>query len=102
MNIKERKRVFHALHAEFNIEYDFEATRLVTAVRGNKTYHYWRKTCNITRAGLYTIRIKNEHYILKNGKLIELWDEILDAIELEKINSLRDKKLNKVLNEVSR
>jgi hypothetical protein len=98
MDLEKKKRLFSQLYPEgFNIETDFEASKLIVAIRNGKPYHYWKNNCNITKDGIYTIRLFSNTYLLKEGKLIEAWNDILDAIDLEIINTLRNRKLYEIL-----
>jgi len=100
MSVELRRKTFLKLYPDdFNIEKDFEASKLIVAMRNGKPYHYWKKNCNITRDGIYTIRFFDNTYLLKDGKLIELWDKIMDAIDLEVATKSRDKKINNILDD---
>jgi len=85
--------------SNFDIETDLEVKRLVITKRGKSIYHYWRETSNINKTNIFYVRIGDENYILKEGKIIQRWDECVDAIDAEVLKVKRHKIIENVLNE---
>lgn len=83
--------------ANFDIQTDLEIKRLVIVRRGKSVYHYWRETSNINKQNIFYIRIGDESYILKEGKLVQRWDECIDAIDAEVLKVKRHKIIEGVL-----
>jgi hypothetical protein len=81
----------------FHIQEDFEIKRLVVVKRGKSVYHYWRETSNINKKNIFYIRIVDENYILKEGKIVHSWDECIDAIDAEVLKVKRHKIIENIL-----
>ena len=84
-----------------------DVKRLVIAVRGNTSYHYWRDCKMIDKSGMFQVQetVKDGTYnitgayILYNKKKIGDWNKVMDIIEALEIERLRDKIISKILND---
>lgn len=80
--------------------------RLVVSTRGNKTYHYWRKTYKIDKSSMFYIQestshkgieVSSKHYVIYRGVPINSYDEICDIIDSLILQRSREMKLNKII-----
>jgi hypothetical protein len=81
---------------------------VIVISKKGKPYHYFRPCKTITKSGLYCVetfdeisedltKININYQAIWNGKEIEIFDDIVIAIETLKNQKLRDWKINNLL-----
>ena len=81
---------------------------VIVISKKGKPYHYFRPCKTITKSGLYCVetfdetpdltKINIKYQAIYNGKEIEIFDDIMIAIEQLKIQKLGSWRLKKIIN----
>lgn len=70
-----------------------EIKKLIITKRG----HHFRTVKNLGPIGMFVVHFENETHIFNNKKKIVFVDEMFDCIESWRLEWVRDKKIEKVL-----